>query len=384
MKKIISIIVILGLLIPNILFAQTQSKAYLTIKVNVNGVEIKINGESFGIASTDEPIIEELKSGNYIISASKKDYKTDIKNILLREGDSRQITFELAKPQEFEVDKDKDKGIIGVEYGSLTVVVKKKGKLVPAKVYIDDKFADNAPVTINKLTVSVHDIRVSYKGLEKYKEIYIKKDKKKIVEIELVTTSKVDIESKFNETNLEIDNQNFNLPTSVDLNKGTFSFEFSKYEYETAKKEIYINGNNNYRIIAELERALPKVTATDIGREIKNIYFEKKPEFEYKTKRTPAWDGVLIWLGIGLGYELLSEDADGMGITIGLTMSGIILLFFPKKGETMKRIYKNENYNNGINNKINSNKHYNEETEMLIRNEQQRIYLENAIKVYEE
>jgi len=184
MKKIISILIVIGLLFPNLVFAQT--KAYLTIKVNVSGVKITINDKSYGEASPDEPILEEFKSGNYKITASKYGYKSDTKNVILKSGESRQITFELAPPDKFEVDKDKDKGIIGVEYGSLTIVVRKGGKLVPAKVYIDETFADNAPTTINKLYVGTHDIKVSYKYDKKYKTINIKKNDKKTLDIELL------------------------------------------------------------------------------------------------------------------------------------------------------------------------------------------------------
>ena len=186
MKKIISVLIVIGLLFPNIVFAQTSTKAYLTIKVNVSGVTITIDGKSYGETSPDEPILEEFNSGNYKITASKYGYKTDTKNIILQPYESREIIFELALPEAFEIDKDKDKGIIGVEYGSLTIVVRKGGKLVPAKVYIDDSFADNAPTTINKLYVGKHDIKVSYKQDEKFKTININKNEKRALDIELL------------------------------------------------------------------------------------------------------------------------------------------------------------------------------------------------------
>jgi len=193
MKKVISVLIVIGLLFPNIVFAQTSSKAYLTIKVNVSGVTITINSKSYGEASPDEPILEEFKSGNYKITASKYGYKTDIKNIILQPDESRQISFELALPDKFEIDKDKDKGIIGVEYGSLTIVVRKGGKLVPAKIYVNDTFADNAPTTINKLFVGKHDIKVSYKQDEKYRTINIDKNDKKTLDIELLNFGSLSI-----------------------------------------------------------------------------------------------------------------------------------------------------------------------------------------------
>ena len=378
MKRLIIIVVIIALLLPEILSAQIYNNAYLTIKVNIDSVKITINNAYYGYASPEKPIIEELKTGFYTIRASKKGYKEETKVINLKPGDSSEIIFKLQRPDDFEVDKDKEEGIIGVEYGSMTVVVKMKGELVPAKVYIDNKFADNAPVSIKKLFSGVHEVTVEYKGYKKEEKVTIQRDSRKVYEIELLSTSKISIESKTKDITLKINNKKYNISSDLKLEKGTYNFKFSKYGYITAEKDIFIDGEKTYRLIAKLSQFYPTITPENINRMPPNTNsysnkFKKKPE-------NNAAFGAKFGFGLCTIIGLVNTKKPFLGALI-IGGSGTLL------GALIGSLIKNQNnidYN--LNQKYKKNKqisNYNEQTKKLIQQEQKKRYLENAIQVYE-
>lgn len=393
MKKVIVIVLIFAILLPEFLSAQIYNNAYLTIKVNVSNVKIRINNAYYGYASPDEPIIEELNAGNYTIKAFKDGYKEETKVINLKPGDSSEIIFKLQRPEDFEVDKDKEEGIIGVEYGSMTVVVKMKGELVPAKVYIDNKFADNATVSVKKLFSGVHEVRVEYKGYKKEEKVTIQKDSRKIVEIELFSTSNISIESKTKDTTLKINNKKYNIFTNLKLEKETYNFKFSKYGYISAEKNVYINGENNYRIIVKLSKDLPYVTAKSLGRHIKYI---NDINFKKRSENYASYYGIYGFVaGMLIGIPVANSvygNPDKIGGEKGNTGGSIITwLFFMGGGYLIgwligknKINRDNVNYNirtyNQLKNRVIE---YNTETEKLIKQEQTKIYLEKVIQVYE-
>ena len=167
-----------------------KSIGYLKIKVNLESVQVFLDGEYLGVLNANEPLIKEVRAGLHKVTATKTAYKTQTKEVILQAGQVKEVIFEIVKPARWEIEKNVESELVKAEYGGLTVAVKRNGELVPAKVFLDDVFADIAPLTINKALVGKHSVRAEYESLSRSQEALVTRNEISLVEIELLARSK--------------------------------------------------------------------------------------------------------------------------------------------------------------------------------------------------
>jgi hypothetical protein len=392
-RVLVILIFCIGLFQPD-LFGQT--KGYLKIIVNVQSVSVAIDGKSIGIVNPNELVIKEVTIGTHQVKASREGYQSQTKEIVISSSNEvKEITFELSKPQKFEVKKDVTSGTLGVDYGGVNVVVKYKGELVPAKVYIDDKFADNAPVNIKRLFAGDHTVRVIYNSIEKANYLKIEQNKINNLEIELVSKCNLDFTSQQTDIRGIVDNTTtINIPTSFKIDEGYHTLGFSKTGFFEATTNASFSSNNNYEIKINLSKSLPYINTSDVDRSYKqpfNAIDFYKPTTKLATnKKTAHIIAGICALGAGIFSTAVAEKNSGLAFFVG---GGLGFLLGSGIGEMLagkKSVPDEENirYNNYEVPKILAEKNteiikYNSETDRLIKVKQQEKYNNEAITIIE-
>lgn len=366
-----------------------QQIGYLKIKVNETAT-IYLNNRNLGDYGPNEQILKEVPLGTSQIKVMKDGYETQTKNVTITVANEiKEISFLLQRPQSFQVEKDVSGSSVSVEYGELTVITKLSGSLVPAKVFVDGKFADNAPVKLSKLFVGIHTIEVDYNSFKKSRTISIEKNKKDVLEIELLTASQVTFKSDLSgvEGWLE-DGKRFSIPSVQLISAGEKTLSFSSEDYFYASKKLFIDGESKYNIMINLSKDLPYVGLDEVGRVTKPLYAAS--DFTKPETKLVRPDKIGPYLGaIGgfivfalLGNAVLEEPA-GVLTGIGGGIAGGLLLRPKKQPVTIKE---NVDFNRYEVPKILREKNaeiikYNKETERMLEEKKKQKYNDSAITV---
>lgn len=366
-----------------------QQIGYLKIKVNETAT-IYLNNRNLGDYGPNEEILREVPLGTSQVKVMKDGYETQTKNVTISVANEiKEISFLLQRPQSFQVEKDVTGSSVSVEYGELTVITKLSGSLVPAKVYVDGKFADNAPVKLSKLFVGIHTIEVDYNSIKKSKTISIEKNKKDVLEIELLITSQVTFRTDISGVEGYIDSDDkFGIPSVKFITSGEKTLTFTSEGYYSVSKKIFIDGASKYTVSVNLATDLPTISPEDIGRTIKKpydaSYFPKKQES--KTIRDPFWRNFFMLIGAMVGGAIGSQlDPEVvLGAYSGVAVGIAIPLFSIKPKIETVPIEENIRYNQyeapkmlyDMNLEVTR---YNQETQSLIKQKQNDRYSDQAI-----
>jgi hypothetical protein len=373
---------------------EAQSTGYLKIKVNQTAT-VYLDGKNLGDIDPYEEKLLEVKIGNHQLKVIKEGYKTHFEDITISTpNEILERRINLLRPENFKVDKDVSGSNVSVEYGELTVITKLSGSLVAAKVYVDDKFADNAPIKLSKLFVGQHTISVTYNSFSKTKTVNIQKDKSDVLEIELYTYSVVNFISPQTGITGTIDlNEEISIPSNKELSLGEHKLRFSKEGLIPAEKTIYVDGQSNYLINVNLSVTLPYIDPVEVNRDYKKPYTKSdfmKPETRQVSNFGDVMLGGLICGTIFGGISALISAPEKKlenflwceGIFCGIALIGGLV--FPDTKAVPNK--ENIDYNNSEVPKIVSEKNlviesYNQDTERLVKEKQISKYQEDAIIV---
>jgi hypothetical protein len=368
-----------------------QQIGFIKIKVNETAT-IYLNNKNLGDLSPNEQILKEVQLGTHQIKVMKEGYETQIQNIQISiQNEIKELTFVLSRPQSFKVDKDVSGRNLNVEYGELTVITKYSGSLVPAKVYVDDIYADNAPVKLASLFVGRHSIMTEYNSIKKTKYVDILKNNKNVLEIEMLSFSQVEFSSSIEDISVVIDgSKEITIPSQQNLSFGIHHLKISKQNYIPIEKEISVDGESKYNVLINLNQNYPNIEPYELGRSYKQPY----PASDFlRPESKNIKDNKNRWLGMGIGGGLAvligaaAIDGVGAGGYFGILAAGITIpLIFIKPKINKVPDYENIRYNQTEVPKILKNKNsdidnYNNETKILIRQKQIERYSESAIKI---
>jgi hypothetical protein len=371
-----------------------QSSGFLKISVNQTA-SVYLDNKNLGDVEPGEERILEVKPGIHQLKVIRDGYKTHVEEITISAPNEileKKIT--LLRPDNFEVDKDVSGSRVGVEYGELTIITKVSGGLVAAKVYVDDKYADNAPAKITRLFVGRHTIRVEYNSMVKTRVVDVRKDKNDIIEIEFMTYSEVRFISPQSGIRGTIDlSREIEVPSVYNISQGEHGLSFSKPGLMASSREFYFDGEHSYRVEVDLRNTYPVVTPEDIGRVNKTLYtssdFERPTNYRPQSGGRPWNDwklagGFVALVGIGIGTAFLSDNPYvywGAGIGAACLTYSIIP---PTRKDRDNYNYNRERVPEILREKNAPVREYNQQTQRLIEEKQKKDYQEAAINITQE
>jgi hypothetical protein len=374
---------------------EAQSNGFLKITVNQTAT-LYLDGKNLGDIEPNEEKLLEVRVGSHQLKVIKEGYKTYSEEITINGvNEILEKRINLLRPENFQVDKDISGGNVGVEYGELTVVTKFSGSLVAAKVYVDDKLADNAPTKITKLFVGLHTIRVEYNSMSKTRVVAIQKNKSDVLEIEFLSFSSVSFISSQTAVRGTIDlKKDITVPSLQELSMGEHTLSFVKPGLLPAKRNVSFDGESKYIVTIDLKATYPDIKPEVIGRTYRQPY--KPADFEKPTKYKPfrnpnrPWNDLklaggfvaLIAGGI-LAQSFTDEPVGYWGVGIGAALITYAIIP-PKKSERDKYIYNTTEVPKILNEKNKDINRYNEETKSLLDEKQKEAYNQSAITIVKE
>ncbi|MBN1698577.1 MAG: PEGA domain-containing protein [Spirochaetales bacterium] len=210
------------------------------IKSNVNGAKIYIDGDYKGEA----PLTVSVSRGSHRIRATSPGYK------------DAETTINITKNTTFSIDLEK----AGRDDESQMFSVRIKSNVNGAKIYIDDRYMDEAPATI-RVSKGRHSMRVTANGYEDYTTT---------INITRNTTLSADLKKAIRFYNLRIDanvkrarvyingrQEEGYAPVNVKLEQGRYAIEVRKRGY--SPYEVTVVLDRDTKIDARLKPSQPGV-----------------------------------------------------------------------------------------------------------------------------
>ena len=218
--------------------------------------DIYIDGKHYG---TTPKIISNILIGNHELRLEKEGCATLTKDIVVEEGKTLSLNEKLSTGKEIVVKTDK----------------------TGDKVYVDDDYIGDTPLTIN-LSYGKHSIKAVRGNQTATKDIDVKIDNKEVQEYILVFGKLISITSDTKGDDIYVDGKKVGTtPMEIDFSLGKHEVEVRRGKlYETKDLQVTKNGASSYHFVPKKE-PLDKYLSRGVNFVTLNAAYSVAPQLSY-------------------------------------------------------------------------------------------------------